>query len=248
MNKLITITSDFGDQFASAQLRAIIASLGFKGDVIENHSVSPFSIEEGAFELLVLTKFSPKDSIHVGVVDPEVGSNRKGIIIKTKKSWFVGPDNGLLCKAATSEGVETAWQLQEAKISKKFSNTFHGRDIFVKAAVYIAKGKQPEEFGSLKIDPQTLRKILFKTGQVLHVDHYGNIKIHWVSKIKLGQKLTVRTKKGYLEIPFTKTFSDVPPGKPLAFLGSSETLELAVNLGKADRFLSVKLGDVLLID
>lgn len=248
MNKLITVTTDFGDQFAAAQLKAIVSCLGFHGEVIENHSVTPFAIAEGAFQIALIAKFSPIGAVHLGVVDPGVGGQRRGIIVKTKRFWFVGPDNGLFSPAIEKELIENAWQIRENKISKEFSNTFHGRDIFIKAAVYVAQGKNPEYFGSIRIDPLSLEKISFKNGQVLHVDYFGNIKVYWPNEITIGKKLIIKNKQSRLELPIVKTFSDVPAGKPLAIIGSSYTLELAVNLDNASRLLNINSTDILEID
>ncbi|MBI3379503.1 SAM-dependent chlorinase/fluorinase [Candidatus Gottesmanbacteria bacterium] len=245
MHKLITVTTDFGDQFAAAQLKTIVSCLGFHGEVIENHSVAPFSITEGAFQIALITRFSPIGTVHLGVVDPGVGSQRRGIIVKTKRFWFVGPDNGLLSPAIEKEILENTWQIRENKISKEFSTTFHGRDIFIKAAVYIAQGKKPEDFGSIRIDSLSLERIFFKTGQVLHVDYFGNIKVYWPNEITIGKNLIIKNKHSQLELPIVKTFSDVPAGKPLAIIGSSYTLELAVNLDNASRLLNINSTDIL---
>lgn len=245
MNKVITITTDFGDQFATSQLRAVMATLGYDGIVIENHSVTFPSIIEGAFEIKLVARFSPEQSVHVGVIDPGVGSARRGIVLKTKRSFFVGPDNGLFYPVAIEEGIEKVWHLQESKVSDFVSNTFHGRDVFIKAGVYLALGQTPEQFGSVEFDSTTLVKIEFKEGQIVHVDNYGNIKVFWPYELKLGQRLKVKSKKGTFEVPVVKTFSEVGPNMPVALLGSSGTLELAVNLGRGDKFYGVSLEDVV---
>lgn len=247
MNKVITITTDFGDQLAAAQLKAVLVNLGFDGTVIENHGVTAFSIIEGSFSLVLVSRFSPKNTLHVGIVDPEVGSNRRGIIIKTDKSWFVGPDNGLLFQAATNEKIRSVWKIKESSISANVSPTFHGRDVFIKAAHYLALGRKPEDFGSINIPDKSLVKFSYKNGQVLHVDSYGNIKLYYSQEINSHKKLIIKTRKHTFTVPLVKTFSDVPKGKPLAFLGSSQTLELAVNLKRADAFFGVKQGDILKI-
>lgn len=247
MNKLITITTDFGDQLAAAQLKAVLADSGFDGQIIENHSVTAFSVIEGAFSLALISKFSPKGTVHVGVVDPGVGSNRRGIIIKTDKSWLVGPDNGLLFQAATNEKIRSVWKINESLISKNISPTFHGRDVFIKVAGHIALGKKPEDFGSINVSNNSLVKFSYKNGQVFHVDSYGNIKLYCSEDLNSHEKLIIKTRKNTFTIPFVKTFSDVPKGKPLAFLGSSQTLELAVNLDRADILFGVKQGDILKI-
>lgn len=245
--KNITITTDFGDQFAIAQLHAVIADLGFNRKLIENHGVIPFSIIEGAFQIALLSRFSPDQSVHLGVVDPGVGSRRKGIVLQTKIGWFVGPNNGLLYPAAKEQGIYNAWSLKESYFGKQVSNTFHGRDVFVKAAVYLAQEKKPEEFGCSKINTDSLVKLKFKKGQVLHIDSFGNIKIHWPKRVKNNGLLSVQAKKGFFSVPLVKTFTDVAPRKPLALLGSSGTLELAVNLGNAQRKLGIEVGDILKI-
>lgn len=245
MRDLITLTTDFGDSFATAQLHAVIASLGFTGKIIENHDVTNFSIIEGAFRILTLSKFCPKDSIHIGIVDPGVGSDRQGIIIRTKNYWFVGPDNGLLYPAANKDGILTVWSLQESKISNYVSSTFHGRDVFIKAAVYLSQGRKPEDFHSLKTLTSHLKMITFQSGQVLHIDHYGNIKVYWPKHIIPERELIVKNKKFRLKVPIVKTFSDVLPRSPLAFLGSNLTLELAVNLGNAAKRYNIQTNDIL---
>ena len=221
---LITITTDLVDGFATSQLKAVIASLGFAGQIIENHDVRPFSIVEGAYGIWQLAKFCPKGTVHLGIVDPGVGSDRAGIVIKTKNFWFVGPDNGLLWPAAAADEIERCWILNPSRFDE-VSNTFHGRDIFIKQAVYLAQGEKPR--GKVI---ENIERLGFKEGQVLHIDHYGNVKI-W------GKKT--------FGLPIVKTFSDVPEGGPLILNGSSETLEIAVNQGNAAQKFGVKLGEVL---
>lgn len=246
MSQVIILTTDFGDQFAVSQIHAVLASLGFSGKLIENHSVTPFSILEGAFEIFVTAAFSPPGTVHVGVVDPGVGNGRRAVIIRTKRSVLVGPDNGILYPTAIREGTVAAWRIKESRVSDQISNTFHGRDIFIKVAALLARNRRPENFGSIPIPFSTLKMLEFKNGQVLHIDHYGNIKIHLSDSID-PKYCTITTKAGVFTVPFVNTFSDVPAGKPLALLGSSGTFELAINLARADNFFNMKLGDILSI-
>lgn len=248
MSNLITITTDFGDQFAASQLRAVIAALGFKGQVIENHSVTHFSVTEGAFQINQIAKFSPPCSIHLGVIDPGVGSDRWGVVIKTKRSWFVGPNNGLLYPSAKEEGIKGIWWIKESAFGEKISNTFHGRDIFIKAAVYLAKGKSPKSFGCIKVTESDLEKREFQEGEIIHIDTYGNYKIHWPYKLTLGKTILVKNgHKKPFKIPVVRTFDDVKPNQPLAFLGSHGTLEIAINLESARNFFRFALGERLAI-
>lgn len=248
MNTLITITTDFGDQFAASQLRAVIANLKFQGQIIENHSVTPFSITEGAFEIKQVAKFSPDGSIHVGVIDPGVGSKRWGIIIQTKRSWFIGPNNGIFYPAANEEGIKGIWRLKEDWFGNDTSNTFHGRDIFIKAAVFLAQGKKPTDFKCINLPECDIEKIHFSEGEILHIDAYGNYKIYWPYQLVIGKKLLIKTKKNKpLILPIVKTFDDVVPNTPLALLGSHNTLEVAINLSSAQKFLQFNLGEKLII-
>ena len=233
MNKIITITTDFGDAFAAAQLHAVLATFKYDGKIIENHSVTPFSIVEGAFQIATLSRYTPKEAIHLGIVDPGVGSLRRGIILKNHVSWFIGPDNGLLYPAAKRAGINHAWHINEDSISDDVSNTFHGRDVFIKEAILVAQGKNPIEFGSKKISPSSINKLSIEEGQILHIDSFGNIKIYWPNKIIIGSKLKIQINSKWIKFPIVKTFSDVAIHKPLAYIGSSDTLELAINLGNA---------------
>ncbi len=236
-NKIITITSDLGDQFATAQLRAVVAGLGFEGQLIENHDVTSYEIVEGAYGIWQLAKVCPPGTVHLGVVDPGVGSERAGIVIKTKNFWFVGPDNGLLYPACRQAGLQQVWRIQESWFGK-VANTFHGRDVFIKSAVYLAQGKKPQEFGCILWDKNKITKLEFQDGQVLHIDRYGNAKL-WsktqYSRLRIQDEI----------IPFVKTFTDVETGKPLVLEGSSDTLEIAVNLGSAKDYFGLKLGQVI---
>ncbi|TSC85428.1 MAG: hypothetical protein G01um101416_856 [Microgenomates group bacterium Gr01-1014_16] len=219
---IITITTDLGDGFATSQLKVIVAGLGYDGQLVENHDVEAYSIVEGAYGIWQLAKFCPPGTIHVGIVDPGVGSERAGIVIKTKKFWFVGPDNGLLYPAASADGIEKIWRVEE---QDNISNTFHGRDVFIKLAVRLAQGEKLKG-----VEIKDILRLEFKDGQVLHIDHYGNAKV-WG--------------KNTFGLPLVKTFSDAPVGTSLILNGSSDLLELAVNLGSAQERFGLKLGEVI---
>ena len=220
--QIITITTDLGDGFATSQLKVIVAGLGYDSHLVENHDVEPFSIVEGAYGIWQLAKFCPPGTIHVGIVDPGVGSERAGIVIKTKSFWFIGPDNGLLYPAAVADGIEKVWKINNGA---DISNTFHGRDIFIKQAVRLARDEEP---GGEEI--KDILKLEFTEGQIVHIDHYGNAKV-WGGKT--------------FGLPLVKTFSVVAEGEPLVLNGSSDLLELAVNLGSAKERFGLKLGEVL---
>lgn len=239
----LTITTDFGDSFATAQLHAVIDSFGFNGKVIENHSTAPFAIHSGAFEILTLSKFTKSGTVHLGVIDPGVGSERAGIVIKTKNFWFVGPDNGLLYPAANEDGIKEIWKIYE-DFFPNVTKTFHGRDVFIKSAIYLAMGKNPKNFGATKYKGEIVKNA-FVNGQVLHVDAYGNLKVYWENKLEIGRKLTItKNKKSHL-VPIVNIFNDVAEGHPLAYEGSSRTLELAINQDNFSEKFNISHTDVL---
>lgn len=236
MKPLLTITTDFGDQFASAQIQASAYLEGFEGKLVENHSVTPYSRIEGAFQMHVLARYCPDQSVHVGVVDPGVGSERWGVIIRTSSCWLVGPNNGLLYPLALRSGIRQVWRINEDEFHPS-ATTFHGRDIFIKAGVYLWQGKQPDQFGCIPVPLDCLETIHFIPGTVVHIDAYGNLKVYWEKRLHCGDF--------FGSVPVVTTFTDVQVGEPLAYWGSSDTLEIAVNQGSAARYFGVKLGDII---
>lgn len=249
INKTITITTDFGDQFAASQLRAVAASLNFDGHLVENHGVTPYSITEGAFQITQIAKYAPDSSVHVGVVDPGVGSDRLGVVIETERSFLVGPNNGLLYPLANEEGIKGAWRVDESAFGDEVAATFHGRDVFVKIGVYLAQGKKPTYFGCQPITMDRLTRKEFIDGEVIHIDAYGNYKIHWSKNLIIGKELLIKSVSGReFVVPIVRTFTDVSANKPLALLGSHKTLEIAENLGNAKEYFEFRLGECLMIE
>ncbi|MEJ2272273.1 MAG: SAM-dependent chlorinase/fluorinase [Candidatus Bathyarchaeota archaeon] len=140
---VISLLSDFGmkDSYV-AQMKAIILSINPEVRIIDiTHEIEKFNIRNGAFVLASAVNSFPPKSIHVAVVDPGVGTKRRPIIIKTKKSLFVGPDNGLLILAANQESIVKIYSIENSQYTlSNISKTFHGRDIFAPAAAYLSTG------------------------------------------------------------------------------------------------------------
>lgn len=244
---IITLSSDFGDKFAEAQIALVIHGINPDAKfIIGESNITAFSILEGAFIIQKLSQFAPEGSIHIGVVDPGVGSERRGIVIKAKGRWFVGPDNGLLYQAAKQHGIEEAYLIKE-EVLGTLSNTFHGRDIFAKAAARLSLGEDPLTFCK-KLPVKDLHKLNFKNHQIVHIDPYGNIKIFAKEKeFEIGDKVKIIYKGSSMIVPYCKTFADVNPGEYLLYHGSHATLELAINLGDAGKQIGAHVEDVLKI-
>ena len=148
---LFTLTTDFGlrDPYV-AEMKAVILGLCKTAQIVDiTHAVEKFSIRSGAYMLASAAPYFPKDTINIAVVDPGVGSERRSIIVETKKGFFVGPDNGLLVLAAQMQGIKRVFEITNKKLMlRKVSFTFHGRDVFAPAAAYLANGVPLEEFGA----------------------------------------------------------------------------------------------------
>lgn len=243
----IVIVCDFEDEFALAQMKGAIYKINPKARIVIGSSqITPFSISEGAFVIKELVNYYPKDSIFVGVVDPEVGTERKGIFIKTKNNFLVGPDNGLLIPAMKEGKVEKAYWIKNDFLGKQVSNTFHGRDIFVKVAAYLSLNKDPEKLGK-RISPKELVQFEFLENQVLYIDSFGNAKINSKANYPVGKKVKLKVGNRQFEVLFCKTFVDAPSEEFLLYKGSNNTLELAVNQGSAAQKLDIKVGDFVKI-
>lgn len=243
---VITLTSDFGDRFAESQVELVVYSINPDAKfLVLTGDVTPFSILEGAFLLSKSYKFSPRQSVHMAVVDPGVGLERNGLAIRTQNYWFVGPDNGILYPAAKDDGIEQVFVLEEKRLNITGLNTFHGRDVFAPAAARISLGESPLNFAR-PVDEGSIKAYDLEPHQVAHIDRYGNVKLTTEPNgFKAGDQIPVDLTTGRILIPYCKTFADVPTGALLAYQGSHGTLELARNLGSAAQFLQVSVGQKL---
>jgi S-adenosylmethionine hydrolase len=253
----ISLTTDYGlaDGFVAA-CRGVIAKTAPRAKVLDiSHAVPPQDVRRGANVLAQVVPFLPP-CVHVAVVDPGVGTERKGVVLAAKEGVLVGPDNGLLLPAAeVLGGVETAHELaaEEYRLAT-VSHTFHGRDVFAPAAAYLTLGVQPADFGP-QIDPDTLVRLPEPTvvvgsqrltSDVLAVDHFGNVQL--AAKVRdiiatglLLPGASVRVQVGMHTVDATigRTFDDVEPGEALVYVDSSGHVAIAVNQGFASSLLMV---------
>lgn len=250
---MITLTSDFGlkDPYV-AEMKGVILTINPQATIIDvTHCVEKFDIRMGAFVLASAAPYFPKDTIHLAVIDPDVGTERRAILIQTKRSFFVGPDNGVLMLAAQNQGIEHLYELSNPKFMlPKVSNTFHGRDVFAPAAAHLDKGIKPSEFGpeiTEAVTPKFAsveRRNSSLIGEVWHIDDFGNI-ITNISQKDMPQNRVVNVKLlGILQnISFGKTYAQAKPHEPLALIGSHGFLEIAINQGNASEKLHTRTGD-----
>jgi S-adenosyl-L-methionine hydrolase (adenosine-forming) len=259
LSRIITLTSDFGlkDSYA-AEMKAAI--LGIRPDAIivdVTHLVDKFNVRSGAFALASAAPHFPDGTVHVAVVDPTVGTQRRPIAIETKRGFFVGPDNGLLVLAAEAQGIMRIHEIASRRFMlPHVSSTFHGRDIFAPAAAHLANGVALEEFGPQITDYVKPEFTVVKrskdalVGEVLHVDDFGNIitNIHAkdVTVLKEGL-LQAELPNTIVQMRLSRTYADAKPQEPLALIGSHSYLEVALNQGNAAAKFSVKVGDKITI-
>jgi S-adenosylmethionine hydrolase len=214
-----------------------------------SHQVTPFSILDGARFLYGATPYFPAGTVFTVVIDPGVGSTRKAVVIKSKRGqYFVLPDNGLITFVAQRDGLDSAREITNTDwmIGKALSSTFHGRDIFSPAGAHLARGDDWTQVGPV-VEVNSLVRLdvdAAKTdgtglhGEVIATDGpFGNLvsNVDAEDFLKLGysrgQSVPVTIGDTKFDLPFVKTFSDVPLTKPLLYIDSRGHVGFAVNQG-----------------
>jgi S-adenosylmethionine hydrolase len=256
---MITLTSDFGlkDPYV-AEMKGVILAINPKATLVDiTHEVEKFNVRMAAFMLASAAPYFPQAAIHLAVVDPGVGTQRRAILIQTKKSVFVGPDNGILILAAQNQGIEHVYQLtNHTFLLAKISSTFHGRDIFAPAAAHLDKGIEPREFGPEIKDPAKPEFVSVKRanrsliGEVMHIDGFGNI-ITNINETDFVQnhaeKINVDLPDISLKLTLGKTYAETKPKEPIALIGSHGFVEIALNQGNAAEKFHAKAGDKIVV-
>jgi S-adenosylmethionine hydrolase len=269
MSSIITLTTDFGyeDAYVGAMKGAIL-SINPAASIIDvSHSVGPQNILQGAFLLSAAYRYFPKDTIHMAIVDPGVGSDRQGVILKTPSATFVAPDNGILSyiiddlfsiegqlpdeqtqdltEVVFKKGLEAAAITDPRFWRHPVSSTFHGRDIFAPVAAGLSLGISLYEFGekvnSLHIIcvPKPFGSEGSLMGKVLHIDHFGTLITNIKSNDLPGKEAVVEV-AGYC----IQGISDYYAQKEgvMAVVGSSGYLEISLRDGSACDFLGAIVG------
>ena len=248
---IITLTTDFGltDPYVGI-MKGVILSINPQVNIIDiSHAIGAGNIAGGATVLKEACSWFPEGTIHMGVIDPGVGGDRRPLLIQTRKYFLVGPDNGLFTPFINSDDLISAIHLDQSRFFlPDVSSTFHGRDIFAPVAAHLSAGTDPAEMGTPVKDPVQERMPALNlnkdtlTGEIIHVDHFGNL-ITNIQKQALDRFL--KGKKAGIQIRELKiqgiqhTYSTVKPGTPLALIGSSGVLEISVNMGRACDFLGM---------
>lgn len=259
--RTITLLTDFGtrDPFV-AELKAVIVSLCPDARIIDiTHEVERFNIRMGAFLLSSASPYFPAGTTHLAVVDPGVGTARRPILVETGRSLYVGPDNGLLIPAASTQKILHVYELTNRSLMlETVTSTFHGRDIFAPVAAHLASGTKPIEVGREILDyvqppftPPTPYRHGFEC-EVLHVDNFGNIIVNisaeHVEELRLDERGKLRVHGKRIRLRFVRTFSDLREREFGVLLGSHGLLEIVCRESSAAGALRIKTGDVLRLD
>ena len=240
---MIAILTDFGHSEYLGVMKAVIHSINKNSKIVDLYnSVGSHDIKEAAWVLYRNYGHFPKNTVFLCVVDPGVGSKRQCLAIKTKNYHFVGPDNGLMYKAAIEDKIVSIIKLPV----KNASVTFHGRDVFAKAAAQLEKGAKITSLG----EKTTIKtKLDFhakgREGEIVRIDNFGNI----ITNLSpLNKSLyNVKTKGFSQELPFYNTYESAPSDRLFLIKGSSGTLEMSVKNSNASNKLKLKVGDKIRI-
>jgi Uncharacterized conserved protein len=254
---VIAILTDFGtrDYFVAA-MKGVILSINPQARIIDiTHEIPPQDVLTGAFVLKAVYKWFPRGTVFLAVVDPGVGTERAPLILRTKRYFFVGPDNGLLAPAAEEDGVEEAYHI--AVRLPEVSTTFHGRDVFAPAAAYLSLGVEPRLLG--RRTPRWKRLELPKAridggvvyAHVVYIDRFGNVYTSAGEEVNEvashGEVMCVETPRGVVKAKYVETYGRASPGEAVLLINSEGYLELAVSMGNAATTYGLKVGDELKI-
>jgi len=249
---MITLTTDFGLKGPYVgEMKVAMLRVNPNAKLVDiTHAVTRHSVLEGSFVMEQVVKYSPEGTVHVGVIDPGVGTERRAVIIEGSQ-WLVVPDNGLATLPLKHINARRAWEIDFGRIRKftgwKISSTFHGRDVFGPAGALIEKGVPPEEFAEeipldslVKLDVEPKKENDLWVLKVIYIDDFGNVILNLEN---YGRPREVELPDFGLRIPYRDAYGYVEPGELLALPGSHNYLEIAVNQGSAAEKLGLKVGD-----
>ena len=261
----ITFLSDFGleDDFVGT-CRGVIKRIAPDAQILDiTHGIDPQAVLQGALVLANTLRYMP-EGIHLAVVDPGVGGDRRELALRDATGrLYVGPDNGLLVPAAERlGGIDAAWHLTNAEyMLDPVSATFHGRDVFAPAAAHLATGLDPAKLGP-EVDPATLVRLELPEPEVgaatiratvLYVDRFGNIQLN-LSRSDVASAGITAGRRVELDLGFEKyfataarAFSDARAGDIILYEDAYENIAVAITDGNAAEMFSVRPGQGLTI-
>lgn len=256
---IITLTTDFGPSEYVAAMKGVILGINPDARIVEvRHDIPPGNVLEGAFALYSVAPHFPF-AIHVGVVDPSVGTDRRGLAVVCEGAIFVGPDNGLLMPAARRMGIKDVRHLTNPAYWRLPAHpTFHGRDVFAPVAAHLTLGTKVADLGPSVGNPVELDFGAPEAGgdgvraKVLHVDRFGNVVTNIPqsfaeSRWPYGAAVRLAAGEQDLHAMFLRAYGFAPKGDVLLTVGSHGFVEIAANGADAARILGLKPGDAVAV-
>ncbi len=250
-NGIITLLTDFGraDGYVAA-MKGIALSISSTLNVVDiTHDVPRQDIFGAALILRQVAPNFPAGTVHVVVVDPGVGTERRPIVVAAGDHTFVGPDNGVLTLAAAAP--RRAYHITNRDLMlERLSHTFHGRDVFAPTGAHLACSADPEKTGpaiddivELNLPLPTIDKGTI-TGEVIYADQYGNLMVNITEDhlSKLDPDAMTLNVNGISITRLRRTYGDVPIGELVFYIGSTGYLEVARREGNARHYLGTPRG------
>jgi S-adenosyl-L-methionine hydrolase (adenosine-forming) len=254
-NPLITLTTDYGtNDHLVGVLKGVVLKINPEVTIIDiTHAVTPYDLLDGALAIASAYTYFPPRTIHVVIIDPGVGTERRPILVSGQNQYFIAPDNGVLSGVFEKEPNFTVRNLtSEHYFLQPVSKTFHGRDVFAPVAAWLSKNWQPASMGEVIEDfkrfamPKPKEADGLLKGVVMKVDSFGNL----ITNFRLDDLAPESMEKGAVNLQvgnhavtrMVLMFASGNPGEPVAYIGSSGYVEIAVNKGNASKTLGVGRG------
>ena len=261
--RIVTLLTDFGpnDYYVGA-MKGVILDSNPEAQVVDiTHGLIPYDVLDAAFTLAQVYSYYPTGTVHVVVVDPGGGSERRPLIARGDNHYFLAPDNGVLSFIYPKQEMLVVYHMTAPHYFRQpVSNTFHGRDVFAAAAGWVSRGVEIEKFGEeitdyVKLAPPKAAKTGEKSwkGMALKIDRFGsvitNIAAEDCPALFADQTPGFKIKIGGKEISkLVKNYAEGQKGEVVALLGSSGYLEIAANKGAAAQALGARRGAEVLLE
>lgn len=254
--RIVTLTTDFGLKDGNVGvMKGVIWGIAPQVHIADlSHGVAPQNIREAGFILVRCVPYFPPGTIHVVVVDPGVGTERRHLAARLGTQYFVGPDNGVIT-ALLEYAEERNWDIELVHANRReywlheVSHVFHGRDVFAPIAAHLANGVALKSLGTPINDPVRLplpraqRTQNGWVGEVIHIDHFGNIATN-IRRQDMGEPGRVQVRLRGANVPgLMRTFGEHPPGELIALYGSTGYLIVSEVNGNAAQRLQAQVGD-----
>jgi S-adenosylmethionine hydrolase len=254
---LVTLTTDFGTEDGNVGvMKGVVLSINPDASLVDlSHDIPPQGISTAAYVLRRAYAYFPHGTVHLVVVDPGVGTDRRPIAMQSSGAFFVAPDNGVLSYVLddlrpVADDLAIVHLTDSSYWLPEVSNVFHGRDIFAPVAAHLSLGIPIDALGQRIDDPLTIPLPLLThrpgeiAGQVIHVDHFGNLltNIPRADLVSLGDSIITRIGQARIH-GLSPTFACAPNGDPVAYIDSSGHLAIAAVNASAQQLLHCQVGD-----